>query len=532
MKRNRVHFYCILIAFLLILTPLHSEAKVKAPKKECHAYVVMDAGSGQVLFGQDEDKMIYPASTAKVMTAIVCVENGNMNKKVKTQYDVVYGTTLGTYCLGIGANVTYTCKDLLAMSLISSAADATDSLAVAVFGSKEACVEAMNKKCQELGLVGTHFDNPVGSDIGAGFNETYATATEMAKIVRYAMTKPIIRDLVRRSSYSVKDIQANTTNRFIRGTAYYDSSKYKVIGTKSGTTNAAGHVYIATAMDKEGHEVICAFFGNVSTESTFASIRRLFDYTFAQYKKGKLTLTPSNYDVRCADDFGDLYSKYALLNCYPGDSDGLFHPNFGITRSELAKMVRGVDNLSGNLALKQFVLGNKKGKVKSSDLAKMVQALYPSHMSKENVDAILEGCSHTEFLTEEEREAFAIYIQNNLAPNEFCKNACQVITRKQAVYFADHLKEYQNIYASTNYMPAAVGLTSEQAGDMMMPANIPTLNEVWLSKMDAYHAQKEEERAQRAAKKAEEEAAKAAAEAATAEEVTATEATTEAAPAK
>ena len=61
------------------------------------------------------------------------------------------------------------------MSLMSSAADATDSLAVGVFGSKKACVEAMNEKCKELGLKKTHFDNPVGSDIGAGYNETYAS---------------------------------------------------------------------------------------------------------------------------------------------------------------------------------------------------------------------------------------------------------------------------------------------------------------------------------------------------------------------
>lgn len=528
MRQLRSYFCCILIAFLFLLLPLQGEAKVKAPKKECHAYVVMDAGSGQVLFGQDQDKMIYPASTAKVMTAIVSVENGNMNKKVKTQYDVVYGTTLGTYCLGIGANVTYTCKDLLAMSLISSAADATDSLAVAVFGSKEACVEAMNKKCQELGLTATHFDNPVGSDIGAGFKETYATATEMTKIVRYAMTKPIIRDLVRRSSYSARGIQANTTNRFIRGTAYYDSRKYKVIGTKSGTTNAAGHVYIATAMDKEGHEVICSFFGNQTTEYTFESIRRLFDYTFAQYKKGKLKLTPSGYDVRCSDDFGDLFTKYAALNCYPMGSDGLFNPNFGIKRSELGKMVAGIDQLSGNLALKQFILGNKKGKVKSSDLAKLVQALYPSHMSRENVDAVLEGCSHTEFLTEEEKEAFAIYIKNGLQPNDFCKNACQVITRKQAVYFADKLREYQNVYASTTYMPTKVSVGEKQTADPnLMPAGIPVLNDLWLNKMEAYHTQKEAERAERAAKRAEEAAAKAAAEVATAEE-----ASTEAAKAK
>ena len=62
---------------------------------------------------------IYPASTAKLMTAIVCVEKGNVNSVIKTKSDVVYRTTPGTYSLGIGAGVKYTFKDLLHMSLMS-----------------------------------------------------------------------------------------------------------------------------------------------------------------------------------------------------------------------------------------------------------------------------------------------------------------------------------------------------------------------------------------------------------------------------
>ena len=233
----------ILLLLLFIALPLQGQAKVKAPKKQCHAYVVMDAGSGEVLFGQDANKKIYPASTAKLMTAIVCVEKGNVNSVIKTKSDVVYRTTPGTYSLGIGAGVNYTFKDLLHMSLMSSAADATDSLAVGVFGSKKACVEAMNEKCKELGLKKTHFDNPVGSDIGAGYNETYASAKEMAKICRYAMAIPLIRSAVSKAHYSTQKggMYVNTTNWFLKGMAYYDRDTYKIIGSKSGTTNAAGH---------------------------------------------------------------------------------------------------------------------------------------------------------------------------------------------------------------------------------------------------------------------------------------------------
>ena len=347
----------ILLLLLVFAMPLQGQAKVKAPKKQCHAYVVMDAGSGEVLFGQKVNKKIYPASTAKLMTAIVCVEKGNVNSVIKTKSDVVYRTTPGTYSLGIGAGVKYTFKDLLHMSLMSSAADATDSLAVGVFGSKKACVEAMNEKCKELGLKKTHFDNPVGSDIGAGFNGTYASAKEMAEICRYAMAIPMIRDAVSKAHYHTQKggLDVNTTNWFLRGMAYYDHDAYKVIGSKSGTTNAAGHVFIATATDKEGHELICAYFGNVSKESTFASIRSLFDYAFKSYKQGKLTLTPSNYDVRSSKKYGTVYSEYSALHCYPTQKDGLFEPNKAITRKQLGTMLGAIDSLQSNTALATFV---------------------------------------------------------------------------------------------------------------------------------------------------------------------------------
>ena len=557
MRIRKIYIMAITLLCAFFLLPTGADAKVKAPKKECHAYVVMDAGSGEVLFGQDYDKKIYPASTAKIMTSIVCLEHGDVNDKIKTEYDVVYGTTPGTYVLGIGAGVTYTFKDLMSISLISSAADATDSLAVGVFGSKSACVDAMNAKCKELGLTSTHFDNPVGSDIGAGYNETYSTAREMALITRYAMTKQEIRDVVRKSSYSAKDVTCNTTNWFLRGMAWYDEDKYQIIGTKSGTTNAAGHVFIATAKDKKGHEVICAYFGNVSKESTFSSIRSLLDYTFEQYKKGKLTLTPSNYDVRCSKSLGDVYTKYAALDVYPGETDGKFHRNRAINRTELGKMIKGIDDLQGDAVVHNFVTDNKKGNVTAARLAMLVQELYPSHLSDEKVAEILADCQNTEGLTDAEKEAYAIFIQAGLNPDKFCKNAKQIITRKEALLFADAFRDYQMQYKMTHYMvgeqtelseltlpkseealaeaekdtaaeATTVAGADSAAADLVtvhtLASGITKLNDDWTKLLEDYHNQKEAERAQKAA---EAEARKVAEEAA--EAATATEAGTEAA---
>ena len=495
----------ILLLLLFIALPLQGQAKVKAPKKQCHAYVVMDAGSGEVLFGQDANKKIYPASTAKLMTAIVCVEKGNVNSVIKTKSDVVYRTTPGTYSLGIGAGVNYTFKDLLHMSLMSSAADATDSLAVGVFGSKKACVEAMNEKCKELGLKKTHFDNPVGSDIGAGYNETYASAKEMAKICRYAMAIPLIRSAVSKAHYSTQKggMYVNTTNWFLKGMAYYDRDTYKIIGSKSGTTNAAGHVFIATAADYEGHELICAYFGNVSKESTFASIRSLFDYAFNNYKKGKLTLTPSNYDVRSSQKYGAVYSEYSSLHCYPAQKDGLFAPNKAITRKQLGTMLGAIDSLKDNATLSAFVSENENGTVTTTRFAQLLQELYPVTISDKKAEEVLASCSSIDTMDETAKEAYASFASGALAVDDSCKTANQRITRGQALLIADKLADYQMNYLADHAQTqiAEVRQIPGKDGTITLPAmSYTTFNKKW---SDSLKEQKEAQDAEAAAKKAE-----------------------------
>ena len=450
---RRKYICWTIMCFMAVWTglALTGQAKVKAPKKECHAYVVMDAGSGKVLFGQDEDKQIYPASTAKLMTAVVCIEQGDVDSMIRTEYDVVNGTTPGAYAVGMPANTKFSFRDLLNLSLIASAADATDSLAVGVFGSKKACADAMNKKCKELGLTHTSFDNPVGNDVGAGFEETYATAREMAIITRYAMTIPMIRNIVAKSGYGTRhgaDIYVNTTNWFLTGAIPYDTDRYKIIGSKTGTTNAAGHVFIATAVDDKGHEVICAYFGNVSKESTFNSIRSLLDFTFKKYKEGKLTLTNGAYDVRCDGEAGDAYAEFADKDCFPVRKSGQFMPNLPVTRKQLARMMRSIDGMKGNKRLACFVAGNENGRVTSRDLARLTGILYPHlHVSLVKEDEILTDCTGIDDMTDDEQTTFAACIHAGLLPNEECRNASNIISRKEALLYASRLRKLEPAYS-------------------------------------------------------------------------------------
>lgn len=347
---------CITATFALFLTifqtfslPVHAEEtyQIEAPHMYAHAYAVMDANSGEILFGENVDKKIYPASTAKLMSAIVAVESGTpLSTVIKTKSKIVYHTTPGTYNLGMNAGEEYTLGNLLHMSLMASAADATDTMAVGIYGSRDEFAKKMNEKVKELGLTKTSFDNPVGSDIGGGFKHTYSTAREMSEITRYAMTLETIRKITAKSYYTIKGKgsqsgrQISNTNWFYTQFPYNDHY-FTIIGSKTGTTNAAGHVFIATAIDKEGHELICAYFGKESKASTFKWINYLLTKAFKEYKKGNLTLTKGAYNVRYSED-STGYSRCMEADLIHQDDSGKILLDETISEEQAAAMIQAV----------------------------------------------------------------------------------------------------------------------------------------------------------------------------------------------
>ena len=342
-------YIAIILCMILLtgntLTVCAEEYEIRAPHMYAHSYAVMDANTGEILFGENVDKQIYPASTAKLMAAIVTVESGTpLDTVIETKSKIVKHTTLGTYDIGLNGGEYYTLDCLLNMSLIASAADATDTIAHALYGSREAFAEKMMEKVEELGLTNTSFDNPVGSDIGGGFYETYSTAREMCEITRYAMTLPAIRKIVKKASYiihgdgNVDGRKISNTNKFY--SIYpYNKDMFTIIGSKTGQTTAAGNVFIATAVDKEGHELICAYFGRDTKEQTFRWINNLLTYAFKNYKEGNLTLSKGAYNARYhAGNTAIIRSMDADI--FSQGKDGTIDLETTITQKQAIEMIR------------------------------------------------------------------------------------------------------------------------------------------------------------------------------------------------
>lgn len=271
-----------------------------------HAYVVMDANSGEIIMSQDADKKIYPASTTKLLTAVVAIENCNLDREIEVTQAALNKVDVESSIVGLRAGSTYTMEQLLYMLLIVSAGDAAEVIAEEVAGSSEAFATMMNEKAKQIGMTDSYFDNPVGMDWHSNA-KIHSTAHDIAKLTQYAMANYEIRKIVRHSFYTVdnfyngKSITLGSTNGFLRKRKYADNL-FTVIGSKTGTTDKAGFALTTTAKDNEGREVICAFFGNSTRNKMYKDINRLLINIYTNHKdelqKGILNIRyPSVKDI-------------------------------------------------------------------------------------------------------------------------------------------------------------------------------------------------------------------------------------------
>ena len=216
-----------------------------------HAYVVMDANSGEIIMSQDADKKIYPASTTKLLTAVVAIENCNLDREIEVTQAALNKVDVESSIVGLRAGSTYTMEQLLYMLLIVSAGDAAEVIAEEVAGSSEAFATMMNEKAKQIGMTDSYFDNPVGMDWHSNA-KIHSTAHDIAKLTQYAMANYEIRKIVRHSFYTVdnfyngKSITLGSTNGFLRKRKYADNL-FTVIGSKTGTTDKAGFSLTTTA---------------------------------------------------------------------------------------------------------------------------------------------------------------------------------------------------------------------------------------------------------------------------------------------
>ena len=246
--------FAIFISFIFIF--IHTTCfAIDSDKLYAESAILIDSNTGKVLFEKNMDKKMYPASTTKIMTAILAIENCNLDDVVSVNYNAISSIPSGYATAGLQTDERVTIKQLLEVLLVHSANDAANVLAMHVGGSIDSFISIMNSKAQELGCNNTHFTNTYGLHD----ENHYTTARDLAIIAKYCMQNESFRHFVSQSSCQIAPTNKhearsynNNNDLIISSSSHY--YKY-AIGIKTGYTKEAGNCLIS-ASSKDGFETI------------------------------------------------------------------------------------------------------------------------------------------------------------------------------------------------------------------------------------------------------------------------------------
>lgn len=290
MKLKKILF--LLMIFIISLS-ISSYAK-STTSINSGAGILVEVSTGKIIYEKNSTKQLYPASTTKILTAILVLEKCNLSDMVTVTESAISNIPSGyvTCNLQIGEEISV--KDLLYALMLPSANDAAYVLAEHVGGTVDNFSTMMNNKAIELGCKNTHFVNPNGIHN----DKHYSTAYDLYLIANYAMQNETFKEIVKTTEYTLPATNAHSLNdRILKTTnSLLDSSSqnyyYKyAIGIKTGFTSQAGNCLVAES-SRDGLEFIAVVLNGGKTNnglnSRFIDAIKLFNYAYDNYTLTKI----------------------------------------------------------------------------------------------------------------------------------------------------------------------------------------------------------------------------------------------------
>lgn len=235
------------------------------------AAILVEATSGTVLYARNEHQRRAPASTTKMLTALVVLEKASPHEIVQVSRKAA--TTPGS-SLGLRMGDKIRLGELLRGVLVCSGNDGSVALAEHVAGSETAFTEMMNAKAKELGALHTNFQNAHGLRAPSH----YTTAFDLSLIARYAMNRPLFADFVSTREGKMR-MESDPSLRYIRNTNRLLWSFEGADGIKTGTTNEAGYCLVASAT-RENRRFIAVV---LNSPDRWGDCARMLEYGFSQF---------------------------------------------------------------------------------------------------------------------------------------------------------------------------------------------------------------------------------------------------------
>lgn len=279
----------IIIATIAIILSSYTYGFATALNINAEAALLMDYDTMEILYEKNMDAKLFPASTTKIMTAILALEHGNMNDLVTVDQEVVDLTKGSHIALEPGEQLTL--EQLMYALMLPSANDAALAIGKHISGSIDGFVSMMNEKAKSIGAVNTNYVNPNGLHN----DNHYSTAYDLALIGHYAMENPEFRKFANRVDYTIEPTNIKTEPRYLRitnkllysnETIYVDEkyipAKYSgASGVKTGYTPEAGNCLVSFA-EKDGQRLLAVVLKS-TINKVYPDTHQLLNYGFNNF---------------------------------------------------------------------------------------------------------------------------------------------------------------------------------------------------------------------------------------------------------
>ncbi len=325
---KRIFSFILIFCLVLIPTITANAYEPAGVEITANSALLVSLDTGEVLYEKNADEKVYPASITKIMTTLLMLESDKYDPDAKIAMteealDLISGTGSSVSLLKAGEEITQ--LDLVYMVLMSSYGDCALLAATYYGGSVENFVAQMNARAAELGLSGTHYENP----IGLHHEDNYTTARDTYVLTALALQNQTFKEVCESTRHTVKTsmsgervlsttnfLQDNTTNY------YYTYAK----GVKTGYTDEAGRCLVSTA-SYNGYNYMCLVFGCPSNQKNhFTESKELYRWAFNNFEFKKVADTANpvaeiGVDLSLDTDFVSLYVEESFVSILPKDAD-------------------------------------------------------------------------------------------------------------------------------------------------------------------------------------------------------------------
>ncbi|MCM1049306.1 MAG: D-alanyl-D-alanine carboxypeptidase [Clostridiales bacterium] len=277
------------------------------PEIGAQAAILMDANTGVILYAKNIHERLYPASTTKIMTALLAIENGSLDDIVTFSREAVFSVPGDGSNMGMDAGETIPLEECLYGILVASANEVANAVAEHISGSIDEFVNLMNERAAELGCTDTHFVNTNGLHD----DDHYTSAYDLALIATQFFQNEMLCKISSTSQYHFEatetqpdDFYKNNKHKLVTGEIAYDG----IIGGKTGYTDTSRQTLVSCA-EQNGMKLICVILKEESP-AQFTDTVELFNYGFQNFQILNIAESEDKYNMDSTNFFNADYDIF------------------------------------------------------------------------------------------------------------------------------------------------------------------------------------------------------------------------------